>query len=268
MRYLFLIVSMIFVFGAKADPLVYSIGKTYCHLTHPVESIAPIRRSACEEQHVIQQQDGGGDYQNVVWWSGSAHTRTDVWNDKPWQESRPIFVFGFTDDNNTNLEKAYMMGTYGLTWSLYQHSYHGDGDSSLIITEFDGVSNALYFVSWLINLPQKYINQVAYIADRGHFRLALDLIPLVFVVLFEIVMGFVTSAVGVVLGTVFNPIDTLLAIPSGVALLIESAFSAIAELVAGLWRILSAGIFGWIMLPVSILILALPKRLIDRFQSI
>jgi hypothetical protein len=240
-KYLFIIASVLFS-GTSFAGIAYSAGKLYCSVTNPVEWISPVRRSVCEEQHVVQQQSGGGDTTNVVWWSASEHVRTDIWADKPWESSRPWLVFGFTSDNNTNLEKAYMLGTYGVSFSLFQHSYKGQGDSSLIAAEFDGASNALYAWSFIVNQPQKQINQFAYILDKGHYRLLIDWVLGLGVMALEIVIAVFAGIVGLVIGTVLNPLDTLFAIPSALLLAGETLIPAVLQIVGGLYRVVT-GIF-------------------------
>lgn len=248
--------------NVEAATWSYEAGKIYCGLSHPAELISPVRRSTCEQQHVIQQQSGGSNAENVVWWSASSHVRTDVWDSRPWENNRPWFVFGLTGDARQNLEKAYMMGTFGSTWSLFQHTYRGSGDSSLILAEFDGVSNLLYGISWFANLPQKYLNKVSYISDRGYWHLLLDMVLAVFVLGLEGVLAIFTTLLGAVVGTVMNPVDTLAAIPGGLWLLVETTVAAIANYVTGVFHFFSLEetgfLKGMIVLPFAIIFSFLP----------
>ncbi|MDN3554391.1 hypothetical protein [Halomonas maura] len=215
MKYIIPLILFIITSHVEASPWQYQTGKVYCNFTHPAEMVSPVRRSTCEEQHVIQQQSGGLDQQNVVWWSASSHVSTDVWGRQTWENNRPWAVIGFTGDNETNLEKAYMLGTFGSTWSLFQHSYQGRGESSLIMADFDGISNLLYGTSWLANLPQKYINKVAHISERGYWHLMIDMLIALIVLGLEGIVAVFSTIIGLIVGTAFNPLDTLFAIPGG-----------------------------------------------------
>lgn len=253
---------LLFSFDLQAAPWSYQAGKIYCGLTHPTELIAPVRHATCEEQHVIQQQSSGGNAENVVWWSASSHVRTDLWRDRPWVNSRPWLVIGFSDDAKKNLEKAYMLGTFGSTWSFFQHSYKGRGDSSLILADFDGISNLLYGVSWLVNLPQKYVNKVSYISSRGHWHLLIDMLVAIVVLGIESMLAIASTLIGLVVGTVLNPVDTLAAIPGGIWLLFETVIAAVANYVSGVFSFFTSnggGFFkGIILAPLAILFSFLP----------
>lgn len=258
-----------FSVNANSETLSYKVGEAYCALTHPTEFIFKLgnKRSTCEEQHVIQQQSGGGDIANVVWWPASHHVRTDVYGSQPWQNNRPWIVLGFTQDNKVNLEKAYMMGAHGLTWSLFQHSYNGRGPSKLIAIEFDGVSNLLYGFAWLVNTPQKYVNQMAYLVDKGHWVLIIDMLILIFVLAIEMLVALVVTVGGAVAGLIFNPVDTLFAIPGGIWLAIEACIAAVFQLVVGVWGLLTAGVIGIIMAPITLIMSFLPFAALGKLNQ-
>lgn len=269
LRFFLFLASLLISFNIHAESQPFSMGKLYCELTHPAEMLYPIRNATCEKQHVIQAQSGGMNAANIVLWSASNHVRTDIWNDQPWQNNRPWMVFAFTGDADVNLEKAYMLGTFGLNWSFYQHNYSGGGDSSLIISEFDGVSNFLYYVSWMINMPQKYINQVAYIADKGHWNLGFDMVLALFVLCLEIALGFFAMIAGVIVGTVLNPLDTVCALPGGIWLMVETVIAAFAQFGLGIWRLANTGLIGLILTPFAVLFSFLPlKIMVDKIQSL
>ncbi|MEQ5802914.1 hypothetical protein [Halomonas sp. H10-9-1] len=268
-RNYFLAVALIIVASGDvvAAPFSYQAGKLYCGFTHPAELVSPIRRSTCEEQHVIQQQSGGVDEANVVWWSASSHVRTDLWSGQPWQNNRPWVVFGFTGEAKQNLEKAYMLGTFGKSWSLFQHSYQGRGESSLVLAEFDGMSNALYMYSWFVNLPQKYLNQVAYISDRGYWHLLVDMVIAIVVLGAEGILAIASSFLGMVVGTVLNPIDTVSAIPGGIWLAVEATIAAVAHYVTGIISLATSGIAGLVLTPFAVIFSVLPFMALSKIVS-
>lgn len=226
--------------AANAADFSYKAGKIYCNIVNPMESIKPFRLSTCEEQHVIQQQSGGTNIDNIVWWSASEHVRTDLWSDKPWANNRPWFVLGFTGDNKDNLEKAYMLGTYGVSYSLFLHPYKGAGESSLIAAKFDGASNILYAWSFIINQPQKQINQLAYIVDKKHWRLLIDWVIGLAVAFIEVIVSILVGMLGAIIGTVFNPLDTLFAIPGAIILGVETIIPAFGQTAMGILRVIEA----------------------------
>jgi hypothetical protein len=264
---------LLIMLSAHADAATwsYQAGKAYCGLTHPAELFSPVRRSTCEEQHVIQQQSGGGNAGNVVWWAASSHVRTDLWAGQPWKSNRPWVVFGLTGDARQNLEKAYMLGTFGSTWSLFQHSYRGQGDSSLILAEFDGVSNLLYGISWFANLPQKYVNKVSYISDRGYWHLLVDMVIAVFILGLEGLLAIAVTLLGTVVGTVLNPIDTLAAIPGGLWLVVETMIAAVANYLTGVMHFFSLKeggfIKGMLLMPLAIIFSFLPLVVMSSIMS-
>jgi hypothetical protein len=251
----------------NAESIPYIVGGLYCSYSHPAEYKYPIRQSTCEEQHVIQQQSGGDNVENVVWWSASSHVRTDLWKDKVWENGRPWWVLSFTDDAKINLEKAYMLGTFGMSWATYQHSYHGRGDSSLVSLKFDGASNLLYFYSWFINMPQKYINMSAYIVDKQNWHLFVDIIISIFLMFIEGLIAIISTVIGVFAGSIINPVDTLCAIPGAIWLAVETTITAASQYMLGVWRLATSGIIGLIISPFAIGFSFLPWAVLGKFFS-
>jgi len=237
----------------KNPDFFFQAGKLYCQYSHPVEwwkksnykkeNSRARRTSTCEKQHVIQQQYGGSNELNTVWWPASHHNRTDNWRERPWQSKKPFWLdAGFTGDSSDALYSAYMMGTWGISYSAFISDYNGK-NSAFIPLKFDGVSNALYYIAWVINIPQKFIHQIAYILDGDDYVLFYDLIIQVFVTLLEVVLGLWVSVFGVVVGTILNPIDTLAAIPGGIFLFFDTILTAIWNIITGILAVVMS-IFG------------------------
>lgn len=232
----------------------YTLSKGYCVITHPVEwwgtvqkadENPDIRRNAtCEKQHIIQQQSSysyldNKDKANTVFWAESYHSRTDRWNDKPWENKHPFWSnAGFTKDASRGLYEAYMLGTWGLSYSIFKHDYNG-ADSTLIIFDNDGISNVLYSFSYIINLPQKYINQWVYILDKERYSLSIDLVLAIPILIFEIVLAMVMGGIGFITGLILNPIDTIMAIPGGIVYAIDTSITAVWNTVLGLFRLVT-----------------------------
>ena len=232
---------------------------------------------ACEQQHVIRAADESAksrglgarnSTENVVWWSRSDHARTDRWKDRPWLEEEPWFIvdFGVTEVER-NLYRAYMMGTYGMAWSVFFNSHNRPG-STLVLKEFDGISNLVYFVSWVVNTPQKILNKMAYISDTGRWYAFADLLLFVFVLaIAEFLLGCVATIGGVVLGTIFNPWDTLVAIPGGILLAIESIVSAVTEYAFGLFRVVFSNWYGILVAIIAVPLSLVPVWIASRLRS-
>lgn len=243
--------TAVYAISEVKDPDVFfQVGRIYCQVTHPIEwwvksdyiieNPRARRVSTCEKQHVIQQQYGGSNDLNTVWWPASHHNRTDNWKERPWQSKKPFWLdAGFTGDSSDSLYSAYMMGTWGITYSAFMFDYNGK-NSELIAFKFDGVSNALYYISWIVNIPQKFIHQLAYIIDKGHYLLLGDLFIQVFITLIEVIIGLWLSLFGVIVGTVLNPIDTVAAIPGGIVLFFDTLFTAIWNIITGILAIITS----------------------------
>lgn len=79
----------------------------------------------------------------------------------------------------------------------------------------------------------------------------------VFVLGLEAIAARLTTLVGSVVGTIFNPINTLLAIPGGLRLLVETTIAAVANYITGIFQFFSleqARFWkGIILLPFAIL---------------
>lgn len=285
MKKIVVLTLLLFASHAMADNpagLRY-LSKQYCNFTNPVEHIRNLRRSTCEQQHIIQRQSGGEDTTNAVYFSGSNHMRTDRWDDKPWENARPWLNLGFTGESRQSLEQAYMLGTYGPSWHFLIHSYNGNGGSAFTAVEFDGVSNFLYGYSWLINIPQRMINKMAYIASpkkyrqsgmdivqHNRFYLIGDFVVAIVVVGFEALLAIVSTIVSTIVGTLFNPVDTLSALLGGLVLVAQTSLIAVFGYLKGVFNILTGGWLGILLLPLSIIGSFLPivvsAKIVDAFK--
>lgn len=216
------------------------IGYGYCAIRHPVESITS-DRPACESQHVVQQQSGGTDQLNTIWINTTLHTYLDRSVCKPWENERPSFA----PLSDQNIERAYMIGTWSLGYNYFVYDHHGSG--SLTLINWDGSSHLLYMISSIVNLPQKEVNYLAYQIERyrkDQNTQVFDAVAGVLIDIGEVAVGAVYSAVGLVVGTVVNPWDTLRNIPSLITLAISSIFNSIWLLLKGIAALFTAGAIG------------------------
>ncbi|EPL5956092.1 hypothetical protein OZ408_002465 [Pseudomonas aeruginosa] len=217
-----------------------SVGKGYCLIRHPVEALTS-DRSACESQHVIQQQRDGEHQRNTIWISTTHHTYLDRSSCKPWEYERPAFAW-LAD---LNMERAYMTGVWAQGYHFFIYDHHGDGQLTLF--EWDGATHLLYLISTISNYPQKQVNQIAYQIERyrkGQTTQMIDTAIAIPIDLAEVAIGVFYSVAGMVIGTVLNPIDTLRNIVSLFTLGATSIFNAVWLLLKGAVAVATLGTFG------------------------
>lgn len=210
--------------SSQANAFNKSIGKGYCALRHPTESLTSDRVS-CESQHIVQQQHGGLDDKNTIWINTTHHDYLDRSVDKPWEKERPWLNFG-----DSNLERAYMMGTYANGYHFFTYDHHGDG--ALTLFTWDGMSHATYVVSSIANFITKEMSYIGYQMDRGgkgQKTQYIDAVIGIFIDLIEVIFGVFYGLLGIIVGTIFNPIDTITNIPGALTLSVESIVEGVAN---------------------------------------
>lgn len=241
--FLFILAGFFLIGDANAFP--GGVGKAWCVVRHPQEYFsqeASSQRATCESQHVIQQQSGGQDELNTIWISANQHSYLDRSTCKPWENERPGFSAPLADEN---IERAYMMGVWAQGYYFVMYDHHGDG--ALTLFEWDGSSHLVYLISSTINLPQKIINNFSYQIERhrkGQSTYFLDASLAVAFDVGEFAVGSIYSAAGMVVGTLFNPWDTIRNIPSLVILSIEATVNGFWLLIKGIAAISSFGFVG------------------------
>lgn len=236
----------------------------YTFITNPVESITYQSKSydgrtAIEEQHTIPQSHNGSD-SYVVYWARSNHTVSDRWRDRPalvdWPSNVILRVVTLNHQNaRENLSRAFLMGTYGIKYSVFFHDYASDNHPRLVSLTLDGVSNLLYGVTWLINTPQKFANRIAYIIDGNEptYWYLVDVVIGLFVFAFEVVVATVFTVIGVIFGTILHPITTIFALIGGIFMFLVSAFMAVWKLLVGIILVVWFVGKAIIMLPIRLI---------------
>lgn len=220
-----------------AQAMTKMIGKGYCSLRHPVEAMTSKRTTTCESQHVIQQQSGGGNIENTIWISVSEHDYLDRSVDRPWEKERPWFNIG-----DANLEKAYMQGVYTRGFHFITYDHLRDGVPTL--WAWDGASHATYAVAATFNVITKELSYLGYQIERWFKKKDTQIIDAligVVINLVELGLGIAYSMLGIIVGTLFNPIDTLLNIPGAVFLSIEAVVEGVANTISDLIAIFTLG---------------------------
>lgn len=246
-----------------------------CESTHPMETWSVVRgveawktgttyntpqRHVCEKQHVIQQ--GGllcaGDLRSkecdwrTVYWPRTLHQYTDSIGERVYQKDS-TFDRGITSDNHYDLEAAYKMGAYGVPWSVMfvdykdkqglttdERGYTG-GRTHFVSLNMDGVSNLVYFWTWIVNIPQKYANLAVHIFNYNDPKLWVDFfVSFLWTVLIDLPLATASTLVGLVGGTVLNPVDTLFAIPGGAYLFFEAIWTGGVEFARAVPRLRTA----------------------------
>lgn len=243
MKNIIWIFSIFLAIGLCQESLAFNktIGKGYCTIRHPVEAMTTDRPAACESQHVIQQQSGGGDTANTIWINTTLHTYLDRSVCKPWDSERPSFA----PLGDENIERAYMMGVWANGFHFFMYDHHGSG--TLTLTHWDGSTHLLYLISSIINLPQKEIGYLAYQVERYRKDQSTQFVDAgigVVIDVLEVAVGAVYSVVGMVVGTLLNPLDTLRNLVSLATLTIAALFNAVWLLLKQLAALLTLGWIG------------------------
>lgn len=231
-----ILIFCLFTTPSVSNAFVKSISKGYCNVTHPVEMFAPIRyNNTSEDQHIIQKQSGGLDWENISVIPASSHIATDTWAgdgvwgqnrvwDTKYVEDRP----GGTGDSENALEQAYKLGRYQLEYAFCLYNYNGDKFSSTL-AQWDGMSHLLYAVTWWVNLPSKYLRKLAYLIDKDRYALIIDHVIQLPILIIEGAIGFIYGLLGVFFGICLQPLDTILSLIPGAVLLVKSTFGGIID---------------------------------------
>ncbi len=208
--------------------------KTYCEIRHPQEAMTS-NHHTCEQQHIIQQQSGGEHTKNIIWINRIEHDYSDRSKLKPWKNNRPWLNF-WGDDN---LERAFMMGTYANGYHFQVHSYKSDM-SALTLFEWDGASYAVYIVSSIANYLAKSLSYIGY-QFRSNKPMYVDAILGMLIDFFELVAGLGYGILGLVVGTILNPIDTTVNLIPASALAIESFLRGLVNTLLGALSVITVG---------------------------
>ena len=202
-------------------------GRAYCAVRHPVEAFTT-NRTACERQHILQRQGGGGHSVNTIWINTVEHDYADRSGaNPPWEVSERGMWGDWGDDN---LKRAYKMGVYANGYHFLVYDYRGDGEVTLI--EWDGASHFTYVVASAFNFITKEASYVGFQWRRGDGRAQhVDSILGVFVDFAEVAVGIGYGAIGIVVGTLLNPVDTLFNFAGMLVYSVESV-------AVGLWNTL------------------------------
>ena len=234
-----IIILMFFLFlPLKAEGIVKNLAEGYCAITHPVEMFNNIRHdNTCEEQHVIQKQQEGSNKENISLIPVSSHISTDSWGGKGvwWQfkvwennisKNDP---WGMTENSEKELWQAYKLGRWQLEYVFLLYNYRSDKWHTTLFN-WNGMAHLVYTISWWVNLPSKYLRKTAYLLDKKYYKLLVDQIIQIPILLVEGVIGFYYNIAGIFIGAFLHPIDTLASIIGGIWLIIKAIIGGIIDL--------------------------------------
>ena len=230
-----------------------TLGKMYCTVRHPVEAITT-KRSACERQHIIQRQewddDDAGwfedvDEDNVIWINAIEHDYADRSVDSPWDDGVDDIWWDAWGDYN--IKRAYKMGVYANGYHFVVYDYKKN-NGELTLFEWDGMSHLTYLIASWVNFITKELSYLGYQIERqskGQQTQWLDAILGVVIDFVEQMIGTLYAVLGIAVGTIFNPWDTVTNVVAMVCYSIQS-------IVVGLWNtiadLISIVTLGWIEL--------------------
>ena len=219
----------------------YHVSETWCKIRHPVEALTSSPRSTCEEQHIIQKNAGGGDTENIILINTTEHDYLDRSGSKPWEKNRPWLIFW----GNENLESAFMMGMYANGYHYQVRDYEKRNTATTLL-KWDGASHAVYVSSSVFNFVAKALSYTAYQSRKNPLLLidALIGIPIDFA---ELAIGIVYGTVGMIVGTLFNPLTTIKNLIPAIALIVESAFKGIINTFLGALSLVTWNSVSWIL---------------------
>lgn len=215
-------------------------GPVYCAVRHPVEALTT-KRTACEQQHIIQQQHGGDHDRNVVWINTKEHDYLDRSKDRPWQKAWDG-MWGDWGDNN--LKQAYKLGVYanGYHFTVYDYHRQSRGEGHLTLYAWDGASHFVYMVASVFNFITKELSYLGYQLEADEAQWS-DAVLGVAIDLAELGAGLCYGVAGLIVGTIVNPIDTIGNLLGMVVLSVEAIIVGLWNTVADILAILS---LGWV----------------------
>lgn len=138
-----------------------------------------------------------------------------------------------------------MMGVYANGYHFQVHDY-GKTDSTLTLFEWDGASHAVYIFSSTINYIAKSLSYFGYQFHNNSpmYADAIIGIPIDFL---ELVAGVGYGTIGIVVGTIWNPIDTAVNLIPAVALIVESILKGIVNTLLGAVSVITVGTIHWVL---------------------
>lgn len=238
-------ISMGFVFGIIllalnnfTHSLSYQLGELYCTIRHPEEAITSSRHT-CERQHLIQRQSKGSDTENVIFVNTYEHDYLDRSRWKPWERNRPwLKLWG--DDN---LESAFMMGVYANGYHYQVYDYQGEHSATTLL-KWDGASHATYVLASLFNFITKSLSYVDYQFEKDQ-PMFIDATVGILIDFVELGVGIGYGALGMIVGTIWNPIDTALNLIPACALVMESTFKGVANTLLDIVSLVTLRSISW-----------------------
>ena len=220
------------------------VGEAYCNVRHPVEAITSEGKT-CVAQSIDQRTSTaeliGGRRTNLIWinalerdYHGGSNARLPS-KDKPWQED--------SDWGNGHLQQAYKMGVYANGYHFVVYDNLGEGRMTLY--EWDGASHLTYIVASLFNFVTKEMSYLGYQHLEARNPQWTDAVLGVAVDLAELYVGVGHGILGIAVGTVVNPKDTLRNVPGAIILIVKAIAVGLWNTVADILSLVSLGSVQW-----------------------
>lgn len=229
------------------------VGAAYCAIRHPVER-------TCEMQHVIQQQsnpelldlhDIGGswgpqrkhrDRKNIIFINTVEHSYADRSKDRPWQKSEGSLIPPYFAD--VHLYQAYKMAVYANGYHFMLYDYR-TAEGKLTLFEWDGASHFTYMIGGLANFITKEMSYIGYQFERlndGKKTQFIDAILGIAIDAAEMAVGLGYGSIGVVVGSIWNPWDTLWNLPGALALSLQAVLVGVWNTLADMISLFTLGL--------------------------
>lgn len=204
------------------------LGKRYCELRHPVEA-ATSDGPACEQQHILIPgletrgvYLGAGEDNNIMWINTVERDYLVRSSYRPWERliDRTIWIVDegvyWREDDLTwaadeNMRQAWKMGLYANGYHFMVYDHHR-AEGQLTLFEWDGASHALYLVASVFNFVTKELSYLGYQFESNRSQW-IDALLGVFIDCGELMVGIFYGLLGMVIGTIYNPWDTITNIP-------------------------------------------------------
>ena len=136
-----------------------------------------------------------------------------------------------------------MMGMYANGYHYQVYDYNGSNTATMLL-KWDGASHAVYLVASLFNFAAKSLSYIGYQFKKKN-PMYIDAVIGVPIDLVEISIGLGYSLVGMIVGTIWNPIDTVVNLIPAVTLIVESVVKGAVNTFLGLVSVVTLGAVSW-----------------------
>jgi hypothetical protein len=229
----------------------------WMNISNPAEAIYFRKQWECSSAVVLQPVTQNGSVlpsDLSVYWMRSNQAIATKNADKPflikpedeWLRDNwilSIITLG-RDRSQQSLDLAYRLGAYGRPYSILFYS-STDDKSIFLPTVLDGPSMLLYGLSWCVNIPQKFVNDLAYTLHEactkdggGSFWCLIDVALTIISYIIDFFLAIIFTIIGVVVGCIASPFSSITSLFGMMYYLIPTLWTAVSEFVFGCGRLL------------------------------